>query len=163
MEEYIREIGVPASFVMPGYFMSNIPGSIEPSEDGRAFSVSWLFKPQTQIPMLDTPADYGKFVAACLVHPQETMGTRILAASGWFTPMDVVLAVEACTGAPTQYYEVPMEMFSGSPELLDNLLMIKDYHYYGPGAHDGVKHAHGLVGAGAKFSSFQDFLKEIGV
>ncbi|KAH8660348.1 nmrA family transcriptional regulator [Xylariales sp. PMI_506] len=163
VEEYIREIGVPASFVMPGYFMSNIPGSIQPSQGGSFYSISWLFTPQTQIPMLDVPADFGKFVAACLAHPDKTKGKHVLAASGWFTPRDVVAAVEACTGAPAHYHEVPQHAFGGSPELLDNLLMIKDYDYYGPGAHEGVKFSHDLVGPNAKFSTFQDFLREIGV
>jgi hypothetical protein len=163
VEEYIREIGVPASFVMPGYFMSNIPGSIQPSQDRESYSVSWLFAPHTQIPMLDVPSDFGKFVAGCLLHPKKTIGTHVLAASGWFTPLDVTKAVEACTGVKTHYHVVPLEAFRGSPELKDNLLMIKDYDYYGPGAHDGVKRSHEFAGPDAKFSTFQDFLQEIGV
>jgi hypothetical protein len=165
IEEYIRSIGVPASFVMPGYFMSNIPGSIRPSEDGESYNISWVFSPKTQIPMLDVPKDFGKFVAAALVHPHETKGTHVMAASGWFTPMDVIKAVETCTGKKAHYTQIPMHSFQGSAELKDNLLMIMDYHYYGPGAMEGVERAHGLVrlgehGTHAKFSTFQDFLKE---
>jgi len=148
---------------MPGYFMSNIPGSIQPSTDGRSYSISWVFDPDTQIPMLDVPSDFGKFVAACLLHPAETIGSHVMAASGWFTPLDVAKAVQSCTGIECRYHVVPLRAFHGSPELLDNLLMIKDYDYYGPGAHDGVKRSQEFVGRGVKLSAFTDFFRDIGV
>lgn len=164
VEEYITSIGLPASFVQPGYFMSNIPGSIRPSGD--QYSLSWLFKPDTQIPMLDVPSDFGKFVAACLAEPEKTQGKHTMAASGWFTPLDVCKAVETCTGAKCEYRQFPIEEYAGSKELFDNLMMILEYDYYGPGAHDGVKRSHDIVegvGGFGKFATFEEFLKEIGV
>ncbi|KAF2113833.1 hypothetical protein BDV96DRAFT_454072, partial [Lophiotrema nucula] len=129
VEEYIRSLDLPASFVLPGYFMSNIPGSIRPT--GSHYSLSWLFKPTTQIPMLDVPTDFGKFVASCLADPSATQGKHTMAASGWFTPIDVCKAVESCTGAKCDYHEIPIDQYQGSKELFDNLMMILEYDYYG--------------------------------
>jgi hypothetical protein len=140
--------------------MSNIPGSIRPSPDDQSYSLSWLFRPDTSIPMLDVPSDFGKFVVGCLLHPERTMGTHVLAASGWFTPIDVCKAVETKTGKKTVYNEVPLAEFKGSKELLDNMLMIKDYGYYGPGGAEGVNKAHSLA-EGEKFSTFEGFLSRI--
>jgi hypothetical protein len=163
VEEYIRQVGQPASFVMPAYFMSNVPGSIRRSADGAGFELAWLFRPETRIPMLDVPRDFGKFVAATLA---ETPGYRhAYAASGWFTPLDVCGAVERCTGKRCEFEEVPLERFGGSKELLDNLLMIRDYEYYGPGAEEGVSRSQemvGRVGGWEGFGSFEDFLRESG-
>jgi hypothetical protein len=162
VEEYIHSAGQPASFVMPAYFMSNIPGSIKPSEDGSHYTLSWLFHPDTQIPMLDVPRDFGKFIASVLSAPSSQ---HTLAASGWFTPTDVCQAVEKVTGKKCVFNEVPIEQFGGSKELLDNLLMIREYEYYGPGAKDGVKRSHDAVeklGGWEGFGTFEGYLRGIG-
>ncbi|KAH7071393.1 hypothetical protein BKA63DRAFT_419387 [Paraphoma chrysanthemicola] len=164
VEEYIKQVGQAASFVMPAYFMSNIPGSIRPNSTGSGYELSWLFHPDTQIPMLDVPRDFGKFVASTLAATPSYQHTY--AASGWFTPLDVCAAVEACTGKKCAFNEVPLEQFGGSKELLDNLLMIREYDYYGPGAKEGVSRSHevvGKVGGWDGFGSFEDFLREIGI
>ncbi|PSN75360.1 NAD(P)-binding protein [Corynespora cassiicola Philippines] len=166
VEEYVNELGLKASFVLPAYFMSNIPGSIRPDPSGSHYSLAWLFHPDTQIPMLDVPRDFGKFVATCLAEPEKTIGKHTLAASGWSTPLDVCKAVENCTGKKCEFHEIPIEKFGGSKELFDNLMMIREYEYYGPGAKDGVKssqEAVGSVGGWEGFGTFEDFLKEIGI
>ncbi|KAF2187254.1 NmrA family transcriptional regulator [Zopfia rhizophila CBS 207.26] len=164
VEEYITSLSLPASFVLPAYFMSNIPSSIRPS--GSQYSLSWLFRPTTQIPMLDVPTDFGKFVASCLANPSATLGKHTFAASGWFTPLDVCKAVENCTGAKCEYHEIPIEAYQGSKELFDNLMMIHEYEYYGPNAQEGVKRSHEVVekvGGCEGFGTFERFLKEIGI
>lgn len=164
VEEYVNKVGQPASYVLPAYFMSNIPGSIRPGGDH--YNLAWLFRPDTQIPMLDVPRDFGKFVASCISDPSKTLGKHTLAASGWFTPLDVCKAVQNCTGKECKYYEVPIEEYQGSKELFDNLMMIREYDYYGPGAKDGVKSSHALVegvGGWDSFGTFENFLQEIGI
>ncbi|KAH7396268.1 hypothetical protein BKA66DRAFT_566766 [Pyrenochaeta sp. MPI-SDFR-AT-0127] len=166
VEEYINKIGQPASYVLPAYFMSNIPGSIRPSANGDHYSLSWLFRPDTQIPMLDVPRDFGKFVASGLANPSATLGKHTLAASGWFTPLDVCNAVKNCTGKKCDYNEIPIEQYQGSKELFDNLMMIREYEYYGPGAKAGVERSHEVVagvGGWEAFGTFENFLQEIGI
>jgi hypothetical protein len=117
VEEYINEIGQPASFVMPAYFMSNIPGSIKPRPSHDGYTLSWLFHPDTQIPMLDVPRDFGKFIASCLTNPSATMGQHTLAASGWFTLLDVCQSVENVTGKKCEFKDYGVEEYQGSKEL----------------------------------------------
>lgn len=164
VEDYVKELGVLASFVLPAYFMSNIPNSIKPDKSGQSYSLSWLFHPDTAIPMLDVPRDFGKFVAACLANPSATLGKHTLAASGWFTPLEVCKAVENVTGKKCEFHEAPIEDYQGSKELFDNLMMIREYDYYGSGAKAGVKSSHELVekvGGWEGFGTFEGFLKEI--
>jgi uncharacterized protein YbjT (DUF2867 family) len=173
VEEYITQAGQPASFVLPGYFMANVPGSIKPSaaaasgEGGGGdtnYTLTQLFHPDTQIPMLDVPADFGKFVAACLVKPDATMGKHVLAASVWATPLDVCTAVESVTGKKCVFREMKEDEWKGSKELLENMDMIKEWMYYGPGAKEGVEWSQELVrgvGGWDDFGSFERFLKRV--
>jgi hypothetical protein len=162
VEEYINEVGQPASFVLPGYFMANVPGSIKSTQDGDAYTLSLLFHPNTQIPMLDVPNDFGKFVASCLADPEATISKHVLAASAWVTPLDVCAAVEKVTGKKCEFKEMADTEWKGGQELLENMIMIKEWAYYGPGAKEGVKWSQEVVsGAGGweKFGSFETFLE----
>lgn len=166
VEEYINELGVRASFVLPGYFMSNIPYSIKPDASEEQYSISMMFTPDTEIPMLDVPRDFGKFVAACLADPDSTLGKHTLAASAWVTPRDVCQAVESVKGKRCEFREIAVEDYHGSKELFDNLMMIRDYAYYGPGAKEGVKRSQDAVmklGGFGDLGTFEGFLREIGL
>lgn len=158
VEEYIRSLNIPASFVLPSFFMSNVPPSIKTAANGQGLNISWMLYPDTSIPMLDVPDDFGKFVVACLLHPNETMGKHILASSSWVTPREVCAAVEASRGTKTTFTEAPSKAYDGHAELLDNMLMIRDYGYYGTRAKEAVQESQALV-PDSRFSTFQSFIK----
>ncbi|KAF2826950.1 NAD(P)-binding protein [Ophiobolus disseminans] len=163
VEEYIVSVGQPATFVMPAYFMSNIPGGIKKTENSEEYTLSWMFKPDTQIPMLDVPRDFGKFVASALIVGPSSQ--HVLASSGWFTPTDVCAAVEGVTGKKCVFSEIPVNEFGGSKELFDNLMMIREYEYYGPGAKDGVERSQSgvkEVGGWEEFGTFEGYLRGVG-
>ncbi len=71
MEEYIRELGIPATFFMPGFYMTNIPGQI--LRPGAAAGQPWTFNlpiPEhtSQMPLF-YPPDAGKWIKAMdIVH-----------------------------------------------------------------------------------------------
>ena len=163
--EYITALGLPASFVLPAYFMSNIPSAVKPDHANGGYGLAWLFRADQEIPMLDVPNDFGKFVASCLANPTATMGKYILATSGWFTPIDIVRSIEECTGTKTLFYEIPLERYQGSKELFDNLIMIREFDYYGPGSREAVKRSHQIVegvGGWPDFGDFGGYLHSIG-
>lgn len=162
VEEYINKVGQPASFVLPGFFMTNIPGSINASSDGNSYTLSQLFHPDTHIPMLDVPTDFGKFVASCLAKPDTTIGKHVLAASAWVTPLEVCAAVESVTGKKCEFKEIDDKDWKAGQELLENMVMIKEWAYYGPGAEDGVnwsKKVVNEVGGWDRFGNFEGFLE----
>lgn len=60
VEEYIREIGVPATFVSPGYFMNNftlIP-LLREGEDG-VYSLAYPVGEEAMFPLVDIVRDMG--------------------------------------------------------------------------------------------------------
>jgi hypothetical protein len=94
------------------------------------------------------------------------MGQHILAASGWSTPLDVCQAVASVTGKKCEFTEYGVDEYQGSKELFDNLMMIREYEYYGPGAKNGVGKSHdvvGSVGGWEEFESFEGYLRGIGL
>ena len=168
VEVYITSIGLPASFVLAGYFMSNLTRAFQLNEAGTEYTWTEVFAPDSDIPMLDVPPDYGKFVAGCLSTPEATVGKRILATSGWYTPLQVAQAVENVTGKKCVYKEdkeTDEEHYRLGGELYQNMMMIKEFKYYGPGAKDGVEMAQKLAPAAGiheGFSTFEGFLKGVG-
>ena len=61
IEKYIRDSGVPATFVMPGLFMSNMFTQLRKGDDGK-FTLALPVSPEkAQIPLFDVASDTGAF------------------------------------------------------------------------------------------------------
>jgi uncharacterized protein YbjT (DUF2867 family) len=58
VEQYIRDSGVPATFFLPGYFMSNLDMMIRPGPDG---VLTWALPigKDSKLPMIDIKSDAG--------------------------------------------------------------------------------------------------------
>jgi uncharacterized protein YbjT (DUF2867 family) len=58
VEQYIRDIGVPATFYLPGYFMTNLEMMLQAGEDG---TLTWALPigKDAKFPMIDIKADTG--------------------------------------------------------------------------------------------------------
>ena len=59
IEEYIRKSGVPSSFYMPGYFMSNFDQTVQKGEDG-SLSLAFPVGQNAKFPLIDVAEDTGK-------------------------------------------------------------------------------------------------------
>lgn len=61
IEQYIRESGVPATFVLPGFFMSNLTAMVK--RQGDTLMLAWPVDPdKAQFPLFDLEEDTGKIV-----------------------------------------------------------------------------------------------------
>lgn len=59
VEKYVRSIGLPATFVLPGYFMSNFEKMLQKGEDG-VFTLSLPVSENAQFPLFDAAGDTGE-------------------------------------------------------------------------------------------------------
>lgn len=61
VEQYIRSSGVSATFVLPGYFMSNFAayGMIRKGDDG-IYNLAYPVTNNAKFPLIDIPEDLGK-------------------------------------------------------------------------------------------------------
>lgn len=136
VEEYVRSIGLPATFVMPGLFMSYIWGTaLQKTEDGYTWATP--FTPEsTKIPLFDPASDMGLFVAASLLLSAETLNKRVLAAGGYVTPNEVASIVGEVTGKPVTVKQITFKQFgsflpeAARDELVGNFELVVDPGYY---------------------------------
>ncbi|KAL8880990.1 MAG: hypothetical protein Q9198_001713 [Flavoplaca austrocitrina] len=135
--DYIREQKIPAVFLNAGCFMTNFTGSLQKSEEGNNLTLN--LHPDTKIPLFDAAGDTGKFAAGILLNTSELLNKDIYAATGWYTPTDIVNAVEKFSGKKTTFNEVPDETFRSflseaiGQELMETFMLVREYAYYGPG------------------------------
>jgi uncharacterized protein YbjT (DUF2867 family) len=59
IEQYIVSTGVPCTFVLPGYFMSNYLQMLSKKDDG-SYTLAYPVGPQAKFPLFDAADDTGK-------------------------------------------------------------------------------------------------------
>ncbi|KAI9870346.1 MAG: hypothetical protein M1830_004352 [Pleopsidium flavum] len=146
VEEYIRSIGMPATFFLAGFFMSNIPGkAFRPDPETNAYTLALPIPTTSPIPLFDAEDDTGKVVKGILLNREKTLGKRIFGAEAYYTPGQVVeefkvLKPESSKGAKA--VQIPHEVFReslaqiGAPEIIQEemvqaMLFMPEFGYYG--------------------------------
>ncbi|KAL4980418.1 hypothetical protein BDW66DRAFT_55035 [Aspergillus desertorum] len=164
VEQYIRELGIPATFVLPGYFMSNyvFMGLLRKGEDG-VYTLAYPVNEGSQFPLVDIEADFGKYVATALKNPSKTQGSRILAATDYYTPTQILKEFEEVTGHKTRFIQIDNETYKSflpgymGLEMLENHLFIEEPGYYlGQSLKDSLDL---LADAGFKPTTWREFVE----
>lgn len=167
VEKYIRSSGVPATFVLPGYYMSNFLQFMPKGEDGVYTLALPIDGEKAQFPLLDTEADMGKFVKPALVHGAGLSGVkdgRILAAVDYYTPSRILEEFEKASGKKTRFVKLDYDTYKtylpkgAEDELLENHLALEEPGYYaGEDLGPSVK----LVkSCGEEVTSWSEFVKK---
>jgi len=146
VEDYIRSIGIPASFFLPGFYMSNLPGGmfrqVPPNND---WTLGLPVPGTSPVPLLDTAGDTGKFVKGILLNREKALGKRIYGATDYYTLEEMVKEFKELypeAGKTAKTAELPHEVFKGilkgagqsetaAEELLQNMRLLNEYGYYG--------------------------------
>jgi hypothetical protein len=146
VESYIREIGIPASFFLPGFFMSNLPGGMfRQLPPNNSWTLALPIPGSTPVPLLDSVDDTGKFVKGILLNREKTLGKRIYAATDYYTLDQVVEQFKEQypeAGKDAKVVELPHGVFKdiltkqglgeeNAEELLQNMRLMNEYGYYG--------------------------------
>ena len=148
VEEYIRSIGVPSTFFLPGFFMSNLPGKmVRPSPVTGAYTLALPIPTSSPMPLIDTETDTGKFVKGILLNREKALGKQILGATDYYTPTQIIETFKASKPIDSKdavAVEIPGEVFKGflgktgappaiQEEMLQNmqLMGMSEFGYYG--------------------------------
>ncbi|RSM03447.1 hypothetical protein CEP52_007386 [Fusarium oligoseptatum] len=124
VERYIRSKDIPSTFVLPGYFMSNFTAlqMIKKGDDG-VYSLAYPVSDKAKFPLIDTPSDL-------------VLGKQILAASGYYTPTQIVSEFEEVVGKPARFVPIDAATYKSflpdplADEMLENHLFIEEPGYY---------------------------------
>ncbi len=131
---------------MPGYYMSNLDGILNPSpQEPHPYTLALPMPPATPIPLFDAADDTGKFVKAMIMKRDEVLGKNVLAASAYYAAEEIprtFAKVKPETGKGAQFIQIDKETFKGylaeaglpefaQEELYENMAFMHDFGYYG--------------------------------
>ncbi|RFU25388.1 hypothetical protein B7463_g10956, partial [Scytalidium lignicola] len=169
VEEYIRSIGIPATFFLPGFYMSNLPGGMFRPDGSKKWTLLLPIPTTSPIPLLDTASDTGKFIKGILLNRDRVLGKRIPGATAYYTVEQIVsefreLFPEAGKGAmamqiPESVYIGNMVKAGRSPEsaeeMSQNMRLVGEFGYFGG---MDLKESHSLVDE--KLTTWKEFMGE---
>jgi hypothetical protein len=144
VEEYIRELEVPATFFLPGFYMSNIPDASLNNAQG-TYNMALPIPTDSPIPLFDATRDTGKFVKGILLNRGKLLGTRVYGATDYYTPERIIKdfqEVKPENGSGGKAVQIKESLFKqilgsmGMPEaiqeeMLENMLLMAEFGYYG--------------------------------
>jgi hypothetical protein len=155
VESYIRELGIPATFFLPGFFMSNLPGgALRQSPEDNAWTLALPLPGAAPMPLFDTANDAGKFVKGILLNREKVLGKRIYGATDYYTVDQIAEQFKEQypeAGKTAKTVELPHAVFKGimakagrgevAEELLQNMRLMSEFGYYGG---DDLKESHSV-------------------
>ncbi|KAJ5095666.1 hypothetical protein NUU61_005022 [Penicillium alfredii] len=165
VELYIRDLGAPVTFVLPGYFMTNYAAvGLLRKGDGGIYTLAYPVGDDTEFPLVDISLDMGKETVPGLLEwihgfgwatgkircsvklRSRVLGGRILAPADYDTPQRILAGFESF---------IPGAM---GMEMLENRLFIADPGYYNG---QSLKESHDLLAeAGFQSTSWREYLEE---
>ncbi|CAK7203295.1 hypothetical protein SEUCBS139899_006026 [Sporothrix eucalyptigena] len=169
-EQEKSKTGLWVTHFMAAYFMQNIRGSIkkDPATGISTWSLPWT-ETQTQLPLLNIVADTGKYVVGALTLGEAADGKFIQGVSQWLTPGEAAQTISETTGSKVVYKEIPVEEWRErlpmpdfvKIELGENLLLIRDYNYFGKDAPSKQGDSDVFVKAvpGQKLTTLAEFIR----
>ncbi|GJC80878.1 nmrA-like family domain-containing protein 1 [Colletotrichum liriopes] len=164
VERYIRSKGIPSTFILPGYFMSNFTAlqMIRKGDDG-VYTLAYPVSDSAKFPLIDTESDVGKYVVATIRNEAKVLGYQILAAADYYTPSRIISEFQEITGKPARFVTIDAETYKSfipgplADEMLENHLFIEDPGYYaGKDLKDSLEL---LAEVGLKPTSWKEFLE----
>ncbi|KAI4724794.1 NAD(P)-binding protein [Aureobasidium sp. EXF-10728] len=135
IESHIRSIGVPCTFLLAGYFMSNFANMFNKGADG-VYTFALPISDNAKFPLFDVVNDTGNFVKAILKNAEQLNGKQVLAATAYYTPKQIVADFEEATGAQMRYVQISGEQFKSylpgfmAEEMLQNHVLLDTTGYY---------------------------------
>ncbi|GLA24480.1 hypothetical protein AnigIFM63326_000527 [Aspergillus niger] len=146
VEQYIRTQLIRSAFVAPGSFMSNFHDTMAPRcmENGD-YALLLPVPAHIKLPLIETEADLGKWVAAILADFDQYEGKVLCCATALYSFEEIVETMSRVSEKTVTYREVPVEIWATYlPELMrgyivDMFTLFRVYGYYGDGTEEKVK------------------------
>lgn len=139
IEEYIRAQPMKSAFFAPGSFMQNFNHFMAPRPAGDGtYAIANFVTPETQLPLIDTVDDSGKYVGAILAEPDKYEGKVFSASTRLYSYSEIVKTMSKASGKTVNYKQLPMSVWSSflpaesKDYMVDMFVWIQDYGYYGP-------------------------------
>ncbi|KAK4104398.1 NmrA-domain-containing protein [Parathielavia hyrcaniae] len=141
VEKYIRSLGTPATFIQPGYYMTNFTNLqlLRKGEDGSYTLAGPTSPTKAQMPLFPD-SDTGKYFVAVAKNRSKVLGQQIRAAADYYTPTRVMQEFREVTGKEGQYVQLDQEVYKSflpppiSQEILENELLCEEPDFFAGGS-----------------------------
>ncbi|TVY41185.1 NmrA-like family domain-containing protein [Lachnellula subtilissima] len=144
VEEHIRSLGIPATFLHLGIFMNFLLSNIIPTSEGaKSYNLAFPFPPDTKIPLISVNKDTGAYVKHILLNRETFLGRQVSACENEYTPTEIVSILKKVGGVdislPADYTEDNFKKrltAHGVPEffqedLVENMKFIHEFGFFG--------------------------------
>ncbi|KAF2177289.1 NmrA family transcriptional regulator [Zopfia rhizophila CBS 207.26] len=135
IEKYIRQSNVPATFFLPGCFMTNFDKQLQKGPEG-SYTLSYPISKESKLPLVDTAEDTGKFVKSIIKNRDTLFGKQVLGATDYYIPEQIVQDIKSVSGRDAKFYQISGEKYKSQlPEfiarrILENFLFFEDPGYF---------------------------------
>lgn len=145
VEEYAKQVGIPATFFLPGMYMQSVSGGFRQNPPENAWVFALPMPETAPIPLFDV-RNTGIWVKAIVRKRDQLLGKRILGATKYTTPKEVVDGFKQAfpeAGAAASFFSLPHEMFlqgvqgsMGVPDwaaegILEMMRLVSEDGYFG--------------------------------
>ena len=164
VEEYIRTLPISSAFFAPGSFMENWTSIMKPHPCGDGnYAVKRHVAPQTQLPLICTSKDTGKYVGAILAEPDRYQGRTFCSATRLYSMTEICDSLSKATGKSVKYVQISEEEhLKALPPwggyLIQMMSYQESYGYYGEKTAELVQwagdHARGQL------TTFEEYLEQ---
>ncbi|KAL1915216.1 uncharacterized protein VTP21DRAFT_7492 [Calcarisporiella thermophila] len=110
VEEYVKEIGLPATFVDVAFYYENIAGDTSfqvLKKEGDTVYISYFIEPDVKIPMLAVSVDLGKAVVEIISNRNKYLGKTIPLIGKGYTFNEYAEIATKVTGIKHEYRYIP--------------------------------------------------------
>lgn len=108
VEQYIRDLDLPATILRPAFFMENFSQALAPQEREGTLVLTVAQRPDRPMQMIAAD-DIGFFAARAFARPEETIGTATELAGDSLTMPQVAEMMSKVRGRPVQFYPLPVD------------------------------------------------------
>ncbi|KAK4949510.1 hypothetical protein LTR10_012128 [Elasticomyces elasticus] len=156
-----------ASYFMPAMFVTFAKTQVKPVDGVPTLampfpsdSVAW--------PLIDPRADSGKYIMGIFEGGAEANGAFVHAVSTWTTPRQIVADLSEVVGKEVVFKTITGDEWAKDlpqhlkAELLETMLLVGDYSYYGPGAEKKQAESDKWLVPGAKKTDFKGWAQSHG-
>ncbi|KAH8705810.1 NmrA-like family domain-containing protein [Talaromyces proteolyticus] len=158
IEQYIRDVGLPATFVLAGSYMQNQFYTIRKEGDGYVLPLP--AGDDMQFPLLDVASDYGKFVNVALLQRHDMLGKRIYAAQEYYRPSRIVNELSEILDRPARVLSLPPAEFQKlMPDAMAEDLTEMGQAFVSPGYYGGADLATSQKLLQGNLTTWKDFVK----
>ena len=172
--EHIEKIkgDMVATYPAPAVFMQTIKSEMRREGDGRLVWAKPWDEHKTRVPLIDAN-DTGAWVAGIMLQPLDKVnGVKLLGTASWMSPKQVLEDLSEVLGETVSFREITADDWHASlptalPQaakaaLTDNMVWMRDYGYFGPGAEDEQKESDKILGE-YNVKSWRDFVLNSGI